>query len=76
MQNKLRQLVVSALKRNEFTANLPLQVGVRGYHVIISGNIDSDELICEVVATAESVSPYLVVHNLMKVQNRRPAGVG
>jgi|GEM_PF-4167095 len=61
MQNKLHQLVILALKRNSATAELQLDISMRGNHVIIRGYIYSDRLAQEVVDTVESVSPYLKV---------------
>ena len=71
MQNKLRQLIVTALKRNEFTCNLPLHVSLRGYNVVVSGHVNSEDTILEVVATIESVSPYLRVHSQMRVATQK-----
>lgn len=67
MQNKLRQLIISALRRNDYTADLPIQVRVVGYDVTISGYVPADFIRSEVVATIESVSPYLRIHNRLKV---------
>lgn len=75
MHNKLRQLIFIALKRNEFTARLPLRLSLRGYDVIVEGEVDSEASIYEVVATIESVSPYLRVRSRMTVSERAPAGV-
>lgn len=70
MQNKLRQLIISALKRNEFTSHLPLHISLRGYDVVVSGVVPTDEIVCEVVATVESVSPYLQVHSEMELEQQ------
>lgn len=75
MQNKLRQLIISALKRNEFTSYLPLRLTVKGYHVMVEGTVDSKAMIYEVISTIESVSPYLIVHSRLSVQQRKQAGV-
>ena len=75
MQNKLRQLVISALKRNEFTAPLPLSITINGLDVFVFGSVPVEDLVYEVVATVESVSPYLRVHSRMKVAKRSHAGV-
>jgi len=61
MQNKLRQLIMSALKRNVYTAELPLVVNLRGYDVHVSGKLASQKDVQEVISTVESVSPYLNV---------------
>jgi hypothetical protein len=61
MQNKLRQLIMSALKRNAYTTGLPLVVRLRGYDVHISGKLATLKDVQEVVSTVESVSPYLNV---------------
>ncbi|KAB2903801.1 MAG: hypothetical protein KJ064_10500 [Anaerolineae bacterium] len=75
MQNKLRQLIISALKRNELTSYLPLRLSVKGYHVVVEGTVDSKSLVYEVISTIESVSPYLVVHSRLSIEHRRTAGV-
>lgn len=67
MQNKLRQLVISALKRNEYTAHLPLRVSVRGYDVVISGQVASDKTAHEVLNTVKRVSPHLRVQSDLHV---------
>ncbi len=76
MQNKIRQLIISALKRNEITSYLPLSLSVKGYHVVVEGAVDSKALVYEVISTIESVSPYLVVHSRLVVEQRKQAGVG
>ncbi|MBZ0310368.1 MAG: hypothetical protein K8I82_30180 [Anaerolineae bacterium] len=76
MQNKLRQLIISALKRNELTSYLPLRLTVKGYHVMVEGTVDSKAMVYEVIATIESVSPYLIVHSRLSVKQRKQAGVG
>ena len=75
MQNKLRQLIISALKRNEFTTMLPLELSVHGYNVIVSGEVENDALIYVVIATVESVSPNLRVQSRLKVAANQHAGV-
>ena len=75
MQNKLRQLIISVLKRNEFTCNLPLHISLRGYEVVVSGFVTTEDEILEVIATIESVSPYLQVHNRLKARRKAKAGV-
>ncbi|NJL94568.1 MAG: hypothetical protein HC915_13015 [Anaerolineae bacterium] len=72
MQNKLRQLIISALKRNEFTSHLPLSIKLQGYQVVVYGSVPAEELIYEVVATVESVSPYLQVRSQMQVERAAP----
>lgn len=76
MQNKIRQLIISALKRNELTSYLPLRLSVKGYYVVVEGTVDSKSLVYEVISTIESVSPYLTVHSRLKIENRKQAGVG
>ena len=73
MQNKLRQLIMSALKRNVYTSALPLVVHLVGYNVYISGRVASNRQIQEVVSTIESVSPYLRVHVALQVDEEAPA---
>jgi hypothetical protein len=75
MQNKLRQLIISALKRNEFTTMLSLDLSVQGYKVTVSGEVENDALIYEVIATVESVSPNLRVQSRLKVAAPQHAGV-
>ena len=62
MQNKLRQLVISALKRNEQTMRLPLTIVVYGYEVVVSGQVETEAQIRETVRTIQLVSPHLRVH--------------
>lgn len=76
MQNKLRQLIISAIKRNELTSYLPLRLSVKGYHVIVEGTVESKTLVYEVISTIESVSPYLIVHSRLQIEKRKQAGVG
>lgn len=67
MQNKLRQLIMSALKRNEYTSSLPLVVHLVGYDVFISGRVATNQQFQEVISTVESVSPYLRVHAELEI---------
>jgi osmotically-inducible protein OsmY len=67
MQNKLRQLITSALKRNIRTTTLTIEVSVRGYNVVVSGSVPSQEIADEVVGTIESVSPHLRVKHRMTI---------
>lgn len=71
MQNKLRQLVISALKRNERTTRLPLNVMVNGYEVVVSGQVDSEHLVEETVRTIQGVSPHLRVHPRLTIRRER-----
>jgi len=61
MQNKLHQLIISALKRNDHTHMLNLGITVKGYDVIVSGQVISQHQAYEVIQTIESVSPHLRV---------------
>ena len=53
---------MSALKRNDYTAELPLVVRMSGYDVYISGKLATNRDVQEAISTVESVSPYLNVH--------------
>jgi len=72
MQNKLRQLILSALRRNPRTARLNISVAVRGYEVLVTGGVPNKALIGEVVMTVEAVSPYLRVYSEMHVVESQP----
>ena len=73
MQNKLRQLIMSALKRNVYTSSLPLVVHLVGYEVYISGKVASNQQYQEVISTVESVSPYLRVYVALQVDKAAQA---
>lgn len=73
MQNKLRQLIISALKRNPYTNELALNIQVRGYYVTVRGVVSSDKLAEEVIRTIESVSPHLRVQSGLRVLEAVPA---
>lgn len=68
MQNKIKEAVEAALRRNTFTAHQPIEVEVRGRHVILNGEVNHEELVYEAIATAEAVSYQLVVHNRLSVR--------
>jgi hypothetical protein len=70
MHTKLRQLVISALKRNDQTAKLPLTISLKHYQVVVSGEVASDKTAQEVVNTIESVSPYLQVQSRLTIAER------
>jgi hypothetical protein len=72
MHNKLRQLVLSALRRNPRTARLDVSVAVRGYEVLVTGGVPSKALIGEVITTVEAVSPHLRVYSEMHVVEPQP----
>lgn len=67
MENKIRQAVEYALRRNTFTANEGINVRVQGRVVILTGFVSHEDLIYEAVATAESVSPKLRVYSGLQV---------
>ena len=73
MQNKLRQLIVSALMRNVYTSEQTLIVEMEGYDVHVSGKVASRRHIDEVISTVESVSPYLRVHTDLLIIQESPA---
>jgi len=69
MQSKLRQLIITALKRNELTAPLDIYVQLnRGHEVTLSGYAPNATSLYEAIATIESVSPYLRVINHVEVE--------
>lgn len=72
MPNKIKSAVKRALHRNTFTANQPVEVLVRGVHVFLVGSVESEDLIYEAIATAETVSPLIVVHHRLKVHAATP----
>ena len=63
----LHHLIVRALKRNTFTADLPIDVRVVGEDVMLYGMVTHEDLIPEVVATVEAVAPFLRVHSHLRV---------
>lgn len=67
MQNKLRQLILSALMRNPLTADLSVAVSLNNYAVTVSGIVPSFQHQAEVIRTIEAVSPYLQVTAKLKV---------
>jgi osmotically-inducible protein OsmY len=71
----LRHLIVRALQRNTFTANQPIEVTVRGYRVLLRGTVSDPDLIPEVVATVESVAPFLHVYCRLRVRREDDASV-
>jgi hypothetical protein len=70
MQNKLRQLIIIALKRNHLTRDLPIAVSIRGYQVTVSGSVPSRALHYEVINTVEAVSPHLRLESLISVDKK------
>ncbi|HLA42136.1 MAG TPA: hypothetical protein VJZ27_01800 [Aggregatilineales bacterium] len=69
MQNKLRQLIIIALRRNHITRDLPIAVTIHGYDVILSGEVPSKALRYEVINTVEAVSPHLRVESRISADN-------
>lgn len=67
MQNKLRQLVISALMRNEVTCDLDIHLTITGYEVTISGQVPTPDHSTEAVSTIQAVSSLLRVHNRLVV---------
>jgi hypothetical protein len=61
-------MIVRALKRNTFTADQPVRVVVNGCHVLLHGTVSHPDLIPEIVATVESVAPYIMVHSRLRVR--------
>jgi osmotically-inducible protein OsmY len=68
MSAKLKAAVIAALNRNTFTADQPIEVYARGRHVFLMGSVEREDLIYEAIATAETVSPLIVVHNRLLVR--------
>lgn len=75
MEEKIKQAVKTALRRNTFTANEDIDVVVQGRVVILAGTVRYEDLIYEAVATAESVSSKLRVYSNLEVQTGASAGV-
>jgi osmotically-inducible protein OsmY len=70
MEQKIKLLVMAALKRNEFTANQAIRVLVKGRTVMLRGTVEQEDLIYEAVATVESISSLLRVYSQIKVAER------
>ncbi len=68
MQDKIKKAVLAALRRNTFTAHQAIEVEVYGRHVVLVGEVNHEELVYEAIATAESVSAKLHIHNRLTVQ--------
>lgn len=73
MPNKVKKAVLAALQRNTFTANQAIEVYTKGRHVVLMGSVESPDLIFEAIATAETVSPLIQVHNRLKVRSKEEA---
>ena len=67
MNQKLRQLVITSLKRNYHTSKLPLQISIKGYNVMVSGSVPSQKSLREAIGTIQAVSPLLNVKTNVKV---------
>jgi osmotically-inducible protein OsmY len=70
MERKIKLLAIAALKRNEFTANQPIRVLVKGRTVMLRGTVEQEDLIYEAVATIESISSLLRVYTQLTVAER------
>ena len=70
MERKIKLLAIAALKRNEFTADQPIRVLVKGRTVVLRGSVENEDLIYEAVATVESISSLLRVYSLLTVAER------
>ncbi len=68
MQHKLRQLVISALMRNNRLNPNQFTVRVRGYHVQICGQVESPQQCQEILRTLSAVSPHLQIDNQLEVK--------
>lgn len=69
---RIKQVVYAALKRNTFTAQQAIEVHLKGRVVVLTGQVTSEELIYEAVATVESVSPLLRVISRLEVAAWQP----
>lgn len=67
MQTKLRQLVVSALRRNDHTTHLPISLSISKYQVIVQGEVPTPQDAQEVIQTIKSVSTLLEVRDHLRI---------
>lgn len=63
MEERIKRAVNKALQRNTFTANQAIDIIVQGRVVILAGEVATEDLIYEAVATAESVHPKLRIYS-------------
>ncbi|MCB9436799.1 MAG: BON domain-containing protein [Anaerolineales bacterium] len=70
MKAKITAAVLAALKRNTFTASLPIHVQVDGRQVTLIGEVDREDLVFEAIATVESVSSALRVKSQLTVNKK------
>lgn len=70
MERTIKLLAIAALKRNEFTANQPIRVLVKGRKVVLRGTVEHEDLIYEAVATVESISSLLQVYSRLAVAEK------
>ena len=70
MERTIKLLAIAALKRNEFTANQPIRVLVKGRTVVLRGIVEQEDLIYEAVATVESISSLLRVYSQLTVAEK------
>lgn len=75
MQYKVRQLVVSALMRNEQLKKCDLSVKVQGYDVTVYGAVNTAQEYDETIHTIQSVSPWLKIDTQMEIKNPKLAKV-
>jgi osmotically-inducible protein OsmY len=69
MQTKLRQLVISALRRNDHTTHLPISLQMSKYQVIVQGEVPTPQDAQEVIQTIKSVSTLLKVQDYLRIQS-------
>jgi osmotically-inducible protein OsmY len=69
MQTKLRQLVISALRRNDHTTHLPISLQMSQYQVIVQGEVPTPQDAQEVIQTIKSVSTLLEVQDYLRIQS-------
>jgi osmotically-inducible protein OsmY len=67
MQNKLRQLIISALMRNETTRDLPVHITLQGCDLVLTGQVPTPDHATEVIQTVEAVSTVLKIQNRLVI---------
>lgn len=67
MAKKVKLAVLDALKKNAFIAEQPIHVKSKGNIVVLIGEVESEDLIFEAIATAEAVHPLLDVYSKLTI---------
>lgn len=67
MGKKLNLAVLKALNTNEFLASQPIHVKSKGNIVLLMGEVQSEDLIFEAVATTEAIHPLIQVYSKLTV---------